>query len=159
MAKNLANSSLDSFDLNILRILQKDNRIPHHKIGERVNLSGPSVQRRIKRMEKSGVITSSACIIDPALVGLNLTIVVEVELWSERKGKNDEVKKLFLESPEVQQCYYVAGEVDFILILIVKDMKEYEDLTKKLFFSNENINKFKTLVVMDRTKTTQILNI
>ena len=150
---------LDAFDKAILRILQKDSKRPHHEIGELVNLSAPSVQRRVKRMEKEGVITSVVSVINPALVGLNLTIIVEIELLSENKGKSDEIQSLFLQSPEIQQCYYVAGEIDFILIIVVSDMKEYEELTKRLFFSNQNINKFRTFVTMDRTITSQYLNI
>ncbi|WP_120499663.1 Lrp/AsnC family transcriptional regulator [Roseovarius sp. EL26] len=159
MSRSTSSSQLDSFDLAILRILQKDSTTPQREIGEQVNLSAPSVQRRIKRMQQDGVIATQAAILDPARVGLPLTIIVEVELKAETGGKIDEIKEEFLQAPEIQQCYYVTGEVDFVLIVIVGDMAEYEDLTQRLFFNNHNIRKFKTFVTMDRTKTSTSLNI
>ena len=143
---------LDPFDLAILRILQKDNTVPQRVIGERVNLSAPSVQRRIKRLEASGIIAAQTATLDPAGFGPALTIVVQVELNVETGGAIDVVKQSFIDAPEIQQCYYVTGEADFVLIILVQDMSEYEALTQRLFFSNETIKKFKTFVTMDRTK-------
>ncbi|GGX54465.1 hypothetical protein GCM10007385_23390 [Tateyamaria omphalii] len=110
-------------------------------------------------MEKAGIIAAQTAQIDPKKVGLPLTIVVEVELRSETAGRIDDIKRSFLDAPEVQQCYYVTGVVDFVLIVIVGDMSEYEDLTQRLFFPNDNIRKFHTFVAMDRTKATTRLNL
>lgn len=150
---------LDSFDLAILRILQQDSTVPQRQIGEKVNLSAASVQRRIKRMEKDGIIAAQAACLEPAHVGLPITIVVEVELKTDSWGEISDIKKQFLNAPEIQQCYYVTGETDFVLIVIVGSMVEYEELTQRLFFSNEDIKKFKTFVTMDRTKVNMGLNI
>lgn len=150
---------VDSFDLAILEILQTDCTLPHRVIGERVNLSTASVQRRIRRMESEGTILGQMAQVDPKAVGLPLTIVVEVALKSEAAGRTEEIKRIFRDAQEVQQCYYVTGEVDFVLIVMVGDMEEYEDLTHRLFFANENIEKFKSFVAMDRTKATMRVNI
>ena len=151
--------ALDPFDLAILRILQKDNTVPQRVIAERVNLSAPSIQRRIKRLEASGVIAAQTAIVNPARFGRALTIVVQVELNVETGGAIDLVKQSFVETPEIQQCYYVTGEADFVLIILVQDMSEYEALTQRLFFSNETIKKFKTFVTMDRTKVSLEIDI
>lgn len=158
---NSANSPTtpDAFDLAILRLLQKDCTQPHRHIAEAVNLSTASVQRRIKRMEQSGIIASQTARIDPEAVGLPLTIVVEVELKTETDGHIGHIKRCFQDAPEIQQCYYVTGEVDFVLIVLVKDMSEYEALTRRLFFSNDNIRKFRSFVSMDRAKVGTSLNI
>ncbi|WP_282607920.1 Lrp/AsnC family transcriptional regulator [Pelagibius sp. Alg239-R121] len=150
--KENTSAVLDTFDLAILRILQKDNAVPHRVIGEQVNLSAPSVQRRIRRMENSGVIAANVSIVDPTKVELPLTIIVEVELVSETAEGIDTVKKLFSETPQIQQCYYVTGEVDFMLLMVVGSMAEYEELTRSLFFENEIVRKFRTFVSMDRVK-------
>ncbi|MDA7423193.1 Lrp/AsnC family transcriptional regulator [Thalassococcus lentus] len=151
--------TLDEFDLAILRLLQQDCATPHRKLGEQVNLSTASVQRRIRKMEKDGVIAAQTVQINPKSVGLPLTIVVEVELQAETAGKIDKIKRSFQDAPEIQQCYYVTGEADFVLIVVVGDMSEYESLTQRLFFPNENIRKFRTFVSMDRTKVSMQLNI
>lgn len=159
MLREYSSLGLDAFDLAILRLLQQDCTLPQRKIGEAVNLSIASVQRRIKKMVSNGIISAQTAQINPKAVGLPLTIVVEVELRAETAGRIDEVKRSFQEAPEIQQCYYVTGEVDFILIVIVGDMSEYEDMTQRLFFPNDNIRKFRTLVAMNRTKTGMRVNI
>ena len=88
-------SGLDSFDLAILRILQTDNTVPQRQIGEKVNLSAASVQRRIKRMERDGIIAAQVACLEPTLVGLAITIVVEVELQVETGGKLTSLKGNF----------------------------------------------------------------
>ncbi len=151
MATNLA--SLDAFDLAILAILQRNNKTPQRTIGEAVNLSAPAVQRRIARMEENGVIAANVAVVDPAQVGQPITIFVAVEMESERADLIDAAKRQFAAAPEVQQCYYVTGEADFLLALLVPDMATYEAVTRKLFFTNNNVKKFKTFIAMDRVKT------
>ncbi|MCA0276842.1 MAG: Lrp/AsnC family transcriptional regulator [Proteobacteria bacterium] len=143
---------LDEFDLKILDILQRDNATPQREIGEAVNLSAPAVQRRIKRLEETGVISANVAVIDPGKVGRPITIVVEIAVESEKIDLLDAVKASFAAAPEVQQCYYVTGEADFVLIVTVTSMAEYEALTRRLFFANPNIKRFRTLVAMDRVK-------
>lgn len=144
--------SLDSFDLAILQILQADNSVPHRLIGERVNLSAPSVQRRIRRMEQSGVIAANVALVDPEKVGLPLTIIVELELVSETTSEIDAIKAQLSNTPEVQQCYYVTGEVDIVLVMVVASMTHYEELSRSLFIENDAVRKFRTFVSMDRVK-------
>lgn len=146
-------ASLDAFDRAILAILQQDNTTPQRLIGERVNLSAPAVQRRIRRMERDGVIRANVALVEPAALGHSLTIFVEVELVSETAADIDAAKRSFLAAPEVQQCYYVTGEVDFMLVVLVPSMSAYESLTRRLFFADANIRRFKTFVAMDRVKT------
>lgn len=148
-------NGLDRFDLHILEILQNDNKTPQRTIGDMVNLSAPAVQRRIKSMEETGVITANVALVDPSRVGQPITIVVDVKVESERIDLLDATKARFSAAPEVQQCYYVTGDADFILVLTVATMAHYEALTRRLFFENGNIKRFRTLVVMDRVKVTQ----
>jgi len=147
-------NGLDRFDLRILEILQNDNKTSQRAIGDQVNLSAPAVQRRIKSMEEAGVITGNVAVVDPTSVGQSITIVVEVNVESERIDLLDAAKESFAAAPEVQQCYYVTGESDFILIVTVATMSHYESLTRRIFFENGNIKRFRTLVVMDRVKAT-----
>jgi DNA-binding Lrp family transcriptional regulator len=143
---------IDDFDRRILAILQHDNRMPQREIGERVNLSAAAVQRRIRRMEDAGVIAANVAVVAPERLGKALTILVEVGVGSERLEEVDALKSAFSKAPEVQQCYYVTGDTDFVLIVLVADMAEYEALTRRLFFGNPNVRKFRTLVTMDRVK-------
>jgi len=142
----------DAFDLAILRIVQKDNLTSQRSIGDQVNLSAPAVQRRLRRMEAEGVIRANAAVVDGSRVGMGLTIVVLVQVESETVQLIDLAKRSFIESPEVQQCYYVTGATDFVLILALADMQQYEDVARRLFLANPNVKRFETLVVMDQVK-------
>lgn len=145
-------ADLDSFDLAILAILQKDAATPQRAIGEAVNLSAPAVQRRIKRLQETGVIQASVAVVDPAKLGQAITVLVEIEMASELASEVDAAKRAFTAAAQVQQCYYVTGEFDFLLVVLVPDMAAYEALTRKLFFGNNNVKRFRSLVAMDRVK-------
>ncbi|WP_407114269.1 Lrp/AsnC family transcriptional regulator [Bradyrhizobium sp. LMG 9283] len=143
----------DCFDLAILDILQRDNKTPQRAIAEAVGLSAPAVQRRIRRMEATGTIVANVAIVDPSSVRREITVFVEVEMDSELGHMHDQAKRAFSEAPEVQQCYYVTGEVDFILIITVGTMSDYEALSRQLFFGNNNVKRFRSFIAMDRVKT------
>lgn len=144
--------TLDRFDISILSILQADNTTPQRDIGEQIGLSAPAVQRRIKRLRESGVIRSDISVLDPDKVGRPITILAEVKMEAEKVEIVNQAKDIFRNTPQVQQCYYVTGDVDFILILLVYSMKEYEELTQRLFFGNNNVKNFKTSIALDIVK-------
>jgi Lrp/AsnC family transcriptional regulator, leucine-responsive regulatory protein len=146
-------ADLDRIDRAILRILQDDNRTSQRTIAERVNLSPAAVQRRIRRLEESGVIAANIAVLDPAALGQPLTLIVEVEMESERREALEAAKRAFAADGNVQQCYYVTGEADFVLIVAAATMAEYEALTQRLFFENNTVKRFRTFVTMSRVKT------
>lgn len=90
--------------------------------------------------------------IDPRLLGAQMTFVVEVELERERVDLLDEFRRSVTALEEVQQCYYVTGRADFILIVMADDMPSYERFTRRVFTENPNIRRFHTNVVVDRVK-------
>lgn len=145
--------ALDKFDKEILAILQQDNMTSQRDIGEKIGLSAAAIQRRIKRMREEKVIVANISVIDPEMMGAQILLFVEIELDTDKIELIDEIKSSFENTPQVQQCYYVTGEVDFVLMMVVKSMKEYETLTRELFFSNTNIKRFKTFVNMHTVKT------
>ena len=144
--------TLDSFDISILTILQADNTTPQRDIGEQIGLSAPAVQRRIKRLRETGVIRADISVLDPEKVGRPITIFTEVKMEAEKVEMVRQAKEIFSRTPQVQQCYYVTGDVDFVLVLVVYSMKEYEELTQQLFFGNNNVKHFKTSIVLDIVK-------
>lgn len=152
--KTGSGSSIDGFDRKILRILQSNNLTPQREIGDQVALSAAAVHRRIRRLNDEGVIRCNVALVDPEKVGMAITLIVEVSLESEHSRDLADAKKAFATAPEVQQCYYVTGEADFILVITVADMAEYERLTQRLFFNQGNVKRFRTFVAMDRVKAT-----
>lgn len=98
-------------------------------------------------------------VVAPDKVGLPLTISVQVELVSETSQDIDRMKRRFRDAPEVQQCFYVTGEADFMLVVVIESMAAYEDFTRRMFFQGGNVRKFRTFVSMDLVKTGSALNI
>jgi DNA-binding Lrp family transcriptional regulator len=147
-------SVLDSFDLKILRLLQQNNLTSQRDIAQRVNLSPAAVHRRIQRLHETGIVMRDTSVLVPEKVGRPITLIVEVSVESERIEALSELKRVFAAAPEVQQCYYVTGEADFVLIVTARDMTEYEQLTQRLFFGQKNVKRFRTSVAMDRVKAT-----
>jgi len=145
-------AKLDNFDNKILALMQQSNRITSDQIAEQIGLSPAAVQRRLKRLREQKMIHADVSIINPKAVGIEVTLVVQVTLEREQANLLDNFKKEMRSNTAVQQCYYVTGSTDFILIVTAKSMKDYEDFTNEVFFNNPNIRNFQTNVVMDPVK-------
>ena len=143
---------LDFLDRQILIILQTNSRISTENLGNQIGLSATACQRRIKKLRDSGIIHKEVALIDSVSVGSYVTVIVEVILKQGSVKYIDGFRKKMNDNPQVQQCYYVIGENDFILIIIATNMLEYEKLTRQLFFSDENIQKFHSTMVMENVK-------
>lgn len=148
---------LDRFDFAILRMLQKDNLTPQKEIAEQVNLSTTAVHRRIKRLTALGVIQQNVAIVNPEKVGHTVTLIVEIALNDVHFRMTDEAKRIFLSIPQIQQCYQVTGDADFILIITLQTMAQYTELNRQLFETNPNIKGVKTFVSISQVKTGQEL--
>ncbi|WP_320823931.1 Lrp/AsnC family transcriptional regulator [Reinekea sp.] len=149
---NTQPASVDGFDRKILAILQRSNRITSDHIAEQVGLSPAAVQRRIKRMREQNVIQADIAVVNAKAVGRGVTLIVQVTLERERADLLDTFKKDMKANPAVQQCYYVTGSADFMLVVTATDMENYEAFTRDVFFGNRNIRSFLTNVVMDSVK-------
>ena len=145
--------ALDRFDLAILDILQTDNTTPQRVIAQAVNLSAPAVQRRIRRLQATGVIRANVAVLDPAKLGMPLTIVLEVHLENERPDRTAPLRARIAAEDAVQQCYGVTGEADYLLVVNVASMADYEALTGRLFDGDDNIKRFRTSVALASLKT------
>ncbi|MCZ8093698.1 MAG: Lrp/AsnC family transcriptional regulator [Acidovorax sp.] len=141
-------AALDRFDLAILNILQADNTTPQRVIAQAVNLSAPAVQRRIQRLKDSGVIRANVAVLDPVKVGKPLTIVLEVHLENERPDRTAPLRERIAAEEAVQQCYSVTGEADYLLVVNVASMADYEALTQRLFEGDDNVRRFRTSVAL-----------
>ena len=145
-------SHLDNSDRIILALIQEDSTLGLEYLASKCGLSITSVQRRLKKMRKDKTIDKEIAVINPAAVDQNMIFIITVNLERERIDMLDAFRNMARADSQVQQCYYVTGEADFIIICTAKDMKDFEVLTHRLFFDNENVRSFKTSVVMDRTK-------
>ena len=145
-------TELDPADRTLLALLQADGRTPLDRMAEATGLSAATVQRRVKRLREAGVIERESAVLDPASLGWTMTFLVLVEMERERIDVLDAFRRRMRSEPQVQQCYYITGDADFALICLARDMADYEQLTRRLFFDDMNVRRFRTSVVMERTK-------
>jgi len=143
---------LDPSDRKILSMIQSDIKTPLETVASETGLSAATVQRRIKRMRDDGIILKEVAVLDPSALGWSMTFLVMVEMERERIYMLDAFKRKLKNETQVQQCYYITGDADFALICMASSMEDYEKLTRRLFFDDENVRRFRTSVVMDRTK-------
>ena len=146
-------SELDDFDVKLLALVQEDARQTTEDLAHKVGLSATACQRRLRRMRETGVIAKEVAVLDPEKIGGRMTVMVEVTLQRGSPQILDDFKRRVKRLPEVQQCFYVTGDSDFVLIVIVDDIKAYEAFTQRVLFASSSIQRFKTTVVMDTVKT------
>ncbi|MCG7507507.1 Lrp/AsnC family transcriptional regulator [Mesorhizobium retamae] len=152
MATNMPHTPLDDLDRRILNALQEDNRLSFAELAERVASSAASCMRRVRRLREEGVIVADIALVDPQAVGKSLTVVVNIELESERLDLIDAFKRDMRSAPEVTQCYMVTGDADFVIVVVVEDVAAFETFTKERLYANPNIRKFRSMIMLDRVK-------
>lgn len=143
---------IDEFDKKILKIVQQNNRTPSEKIAAHVGLSTSAVQRRLQRLRKEGIIQADVSIVSPSVKGQALTAIIGVTLEKEHTVILNEFKNKILSAPEVLQCYFVTGEVDFILVIEVRDISEFESFASQFFTQNPHVKSYVTNIVISEVK-------
>ncbi len=123
---------MDAFDKHILRLLQKDCTMSTSDIAEQVGLSTTPCWRRIQALEKNGVITRRVAIADPEKLNVGLSIFVMIKTNQHNPKWLAEFAKIAMEFPEIVEAYRMSGEVDYLLRVVVPDMKAYDRFYQKL---------------------------
>ncbi|MGX8009753.1 Lrp/AsnC family transcriptional regulator [Mesorhizobium sp. ORM8.1] len=150
---------LDKVDRKLLNAVQRNNRLTTEELGEIAGLSATACQRRLKRLRESGVIEADVAIVSPKAVGRPLIMLTSISLERDRADIIDRFKQAVRRTPEIMSAYYVTGEADFVLTISVRDMAEYEEFTRRFFHEHSDIKGSKTMVVMDRIKSSFALPI
>ena len=143
---------LDKIDRRILAIVQKDARRPAELIGAEVGLSASAVQRRMSRMRDERIITAEVAVIDPMSVGHPLTMIVDVEVERERPELLASLKQWIAAQPFIQEAWYVTGAGDYVLIVIARDVDDFEASMQRMIADNANVRRFHTRVALSTLK-------
>jgi len=148
---------LDRIDLKILDILQRDGRVSITDLAERISLSATPCSERVKRLEREGVITGYHARVNPAALGRNLLVFLEIKLSAKSGDMFDKVKQELLYVPEVMECHLVSGDFDYLVKARLTEMNEYRrllgEILKRLPASAES----RSYVVMEEIKETLFL--
>jgi Lrp/AsnC family transcriptional regulator len=126
---------IDAIDRKILRVLQEDASLSVAEIGERVGLSSTPCWKRVQRMENEGIITGKVALVDQNKIGLGLSVFVSVESSDHSDAWLKKFAQAVSAMPEVIEFYRMAGDVDYMLRVVVADMRSYDIFYRKLIGS------------------------
>lgn len=143
---------IDHIDREILKILQDDCRITAKEIANRLGMSKTPVYERIKKLESQGYITKYIALADPKKAGKGLIIYLTVLLENHNKAAVDEFVRETGALSEVNESYYVSGNIDFILKVFVKSMDDYHRFITQNFSNIKNISRFYSSFVLETSK-------
>lgn len=151
------NTQLDPIDWAILDILQRDASLPVHAIGEQVGLSTNPCWRRIRRMEDAGIIEKRVALLDAAKVGLGTTVFVTIRT----KHHDPEWLMAFSDGiaaiDEIVECHRMAGDIDYMLALQVRDIADYDRIYQRLIEKVPGLADVTASFSMERMKHTTAL--
>lgn len=125
--------NLDRFDRKLLEVLQSNGRLPNTDLAEGIGLSPSPCSRRLRLLEESGVIKGYRAILDQEKMGLGLTVFVEIKAERHREKEAEALSEAVSVLPEVVMAHLVSGEWDFLLQVVVPDLRAYKEfLTETL---------------------------
>jgi Lrp/AsnC family transcriptional regulator len=149
---------MDAIDRKILDLLQHDATLSVAEIGQRVGLSQTPCWKRIQRMEAEGVIQGRVALLDPQKLGLGLTVFVSIETGDHSTEWLERFAATVSAMPEVTEFYRMAGDVDYLLRVIVPDMQAYDGFYKRLI-AVAPLKNVTSRFAMERVKSTTVLPI
>ena len=124
--------SMDAIDRKILAVLQEDSSLAVAEIGQRVGLSSTPCWKRIQRLEADGVILKRVALVEQDKIGLGVTVFVSIETGDHSEAWLQRFAEVVGAMPEVMEFYRMAGDVDYMLRVVVADMPSYDVFYKKL---------------------------
>jgi len=139
---------LDSKDLNILAILQKQGRIAISELAARLNMSDTPCLRRVRKLEQTGVISGYAAQIEPKEVGLNVVVYAFVRLTENSDHHAERFETAMQSLEQVMECSVVTGAHDYVLKIVASDLLSYESFVKKSLGSLNCIAGIESTVVL-----------
>ena len=144
--------ALDRLDRELLALLQKDNRRALRDYAEQLSISTPTCLRRLRRLEKNGVIVRHAAVLDPLRAGFAVMAYVEVALANPSGANMAAFERRMQRCTEVLRCAELAGHVDYLLTVATRDMGEFRDFTRRHLASDAEVRKFRSMLVLRQSK-------
>jgi DNA-binding Lrp family transcriptional regulator len=117
---------LDEIDRRILDRLQGDARVSNVELARAVGLSASPCLRRVRELERAGVIRGHVSLLDPAALGLGVSVFIEVRLDRQVEADLEAFEREVLARPEVMECYLMTGDSDYLLRVVVPDVTAFE---------------------------------
>ncbi len=148
---------MDKTDRNILRELQEDTTPSLADLAEKVNLSPTPCWKRIKRLESEGFITKRVALVNPAKVGLGVSVFVHIKTRYHNSEWLESFGEVVRSYPEIAECYRMSGEYDYLLRVVVKDIQSFDHFYKELVNTVDGLTDVTSSFAMEQMKYTTAL--
>ena len=144
---------LDRTDVRILEQLQGDGRLSHVELAERVGLSPTPCTRRVRRLEKAGIIRGYTAIVDPKRVGQNVAAYIQIKLERHTDDVIERFRRTLEERPEVVAAHAMTGEMDFLLQVVVPDLDALGRFTLHQLLKLPGVRDVRSSLVLETLKS------
>ncbi|HWM82494.1 MAG TPA: Lrp/AsnC family transcriptional regulator [Pseudolabrys sp.] len=148
---------LDGLDRKVLAALQADGRISVVDLAAKVGLSPSPCLRRVRQLEKAGVISRYVAVLDQRAVGLPVSVFVSIKLEQQKQESLDRFEKAIQRWPEILECYLMTGSRDYWLRVVVPDLDAYERFVKQKLTRVEGIASIESSFALQQVKYTNVL--
>ena len=143
---------LDETDLRILEVLQRDGRVSNQELADEVGLSPSPCLRRRRILESDGVVGKYVALLNPAAVGRGLQAIVEVRLDHQTTASVERFEREVLKYPQVLECYLVAGDWDYILRVVARDLEDFREFCVNSLAKIGGVGNVKSNISMKQVK-------
>ncbi|MED5618108.1 Lrp/AsnC family transcriptional regulator [Ideonella sp. BN130291] len=144
---------LDRHDVVLLTELQRDSRQTVQQLAERVGLSSTPCWKRVKDMEAAGIIRGYTALIDREKVGLSLCVIAEVNLTRHNEDDVRRFEQAVADCPQIVSCYSTTGQADYVIKVLVPDIKGYEQFLHETAFKLPGVTHVRSSVVLKEVKS------
>ena len=145
--------ALEPQDRRLLAELQNDSRLTMQELARRVGMSSSACWRRVKALEKSGVIDRYALIVNPRRAGFGLSSIVHVSLARHERENVEHFIREVRRHPEVLECFSTSGEADFYLRVVVEDIDAYNAFLDDFIFGLPGVSQVHSNIILKEIKT------
>jgi Lrp/AsnC family transcriptional regulator len=149
--------TLDDIDHRILGLLQEDASLNAAEVANRVGLSQSPCWRRIARLERDGLIRRRVALLDRQKLGLGVVVFVQVKIARGSKQSLAQFEDTVRRFPEVQECFMLMGEIDFLLKVVTRDVASYEDFLRGKLSRLTAVGEVRSSMVLSPIKETTAL--
>lgn len=140
----------DAADILILEAIQANARATLMELAERVGLSASSCQRRLQRLEQDGVVERYTAVLDEARLGYQSSVFVKVTLDAQTETALQAFEAGAAECPGVVDCFLLAGEADYLLRVVVRDMRDFERIHQRHLSRLPHVQRIQSNVALRR---------
>lgn len=149
--------ALDSFDVKLLAALQENSAATNAEIGETIGLSASQVSRRRQKLEDNGIIRRYRAALDPEALDFTVTAFVGVTLGAHSRENARKFRNMVTAMPEVQEAHTLTGDVDYMLKVVVRDLKALSRIVNDELLPQEAVQHVKSSIAMDTLKDDNLL--